>query len=282
MHGCSRRCRADYCAAWGDWVGTFALMELPYDPLASIHDDGFAFIELAAAADPTTPVPACPGWTIADLTYHQGEVCNFWARVVADGIADRGSLRNIETPPRLDGPAMVDWLAATLAMLHDALGTAGDDREVWTWTGANRTSAWVKRRMTHEAAVHRYDIARAIRTAYDVPIPVATDGIDEFLMWFAGTDRREGELKPGGTVHLHCTDTTIDAATEPAIGGDWFISSLKEPACTFTRGARNGDAAVHGRAHDVLMWLWRRSTDGITVNGDEKVARRFRAYTGLD
>ncbi len=125
--------------------------------------------------------------------------------------------------------------------------------------------------------MHRFDAAHAVGDTYEVPTVVAADGIDEFLMWFAGTERREGEMKPGGTVHLHCTDTTeADIA-----GGEWFVSSLKEPICTFTREHRKGDAAVRGRAHDILMWLWRRSDDGIEIIGDEVVARRFRAYTDL-
>jgi uncharacterized protein (TIGR03083 family) len=253
-------------------------MDLPYDPLASLHSDGTAFIGLVAESDPTTSVPACPGWSLADLAYHQGEVWNFWGHVVANGITDRAMLRTIVVPPRVDHDQLAPWLSTTLASLHAALDSAADDQEVWTWTGANRASGWVRRRMAQEAAVHRHDAARAAGQHYEVLTSVAADGIDEFLTWFAGTERRDGELKPGGTVHLHCTDTTEhDVAL-----GEWFVSSLKEPTCTFTREHRKADAAVRGRAHDVLMWLWRRSTEGIEVIGDEKVARRFRAYTALD
>jgi uncharacterized protein (TIGR03083 family) len=253
-------------------------MELSYDQLAMLHGDGIAFIELIAGSDPSTNIPACPGWSLADLAHHQGEVWNFWAHVVAEGISDRGLLRTIAVPPRIEGDQQTQSLNASLTALHTALAEAGTDREVWTWTGANRTSGWVRRRMTHETAVHRFDAARATGASYELPAAVAADGIDEFLMWFAGTERRDGELKPGGTVHLHCTDTT----EQDVAGGEWFVSSLKEPNCTFTREHRKGDAAVRGRAHDILMWLWRRSTDGIEVIGDEKVARRFRAYTALD
>jgi uncharacterized protein (TIGR03083 family) len=173
---------------------------------------------------------------------------------------------------------MVDWLAVTHNELFSALVDAGIEREVWTWTGANRDTAWVRRRMAQETAVHRFDAARAVGIGYEVPTVVAADGIDEFLMWFAGTERCEGAMKPGGTVHLHCTDTTeADVA-----GGEWYVSSLKEPTCTFSREHRKGDAAVRGRAHDILMWLWRRSDDGIEIIGNDVVARRFRAYTNLD
>ena len=250
-------------------------MELPYDPLESLRLDGEGFIETVRGVDPATAVPACPGWTVDDLTYHQGEVWYFWGRVLTDQITDRGQLQHIPTPERLEGDALIEWITSTHTALLTALVEADPDRDVWTWTGANRKPSWVARRMAQEVAVHRADAAHATGTEFRIPARVAADGIDEFLTWFAGNERREGEMKPGGTVHLHCTDT--DEGT-----GEWFVSSLKAPSCTFTREHRKGDAAIRGEAHDLLMWLWRRSTKGVEIIGSEVVARRFRAYTDLD
>lgn len=253
-------------------------MDLPYDPIETLQIDGIAFIELVTATDPDAAVQGCPGWTVLDLARHQGDVWNFWSQVVAMKITDRGLLQTIARPPVLDGALLGDWLATTHNAMYSALVDAGVEQEVWTWTGANRDTAWVRRRMAQETAMHRADAARAAGDGYEIPTSVAADGIDEFLMWFAGRERIDGELKPGGTVHLHCTDTTpADTA-----GGEWFVSSLKAPNCTFTREHRKGDAAVRGAAKDLLAWVWRRSTDGVEVIGDEKVARRFRAYTDLD
>ena len=262
-------------------AGTFIDMtstdDLPYDAIETLRTDGVAFIDLVGDNDSATPIESCPGWTLSDLAYHQGEVWHFWGRIVADGITERGQLRTIRQIDRPDVDVVVDWLSLTHNELFSALVDAGIEREVWTWTGANRDVGWVRRRMAQETAVHRYDAAHATGDTYEVPTTVAADGIDEFLMWFAGSERREGALKPGGTVHLHCTDTDENDVA----GGEWFVSSLKEPSCTFSREHRKGDAAVRGRAHDLLMWLWRRSENGIEVIGDEAVARRFRAYTDL-
>jgi uncharacterized protein (TIGR03083 family) len=255
-----------------------SVTDLPFDAIETLRTDGVGFIDLVAAHDPTTTIPTCPGWTLDDLAYHQGEVWHFWGRVVSSGITQRGQLRTIQQVARPRGDMVIDWLAATHNELFSALVDAGVEREVWTWTGANRTTAWVRRRMVHEAAVHRFDAANAVGGPYYVPTVVAADGIDEFLTWFLGSERREGAMKVGGTVHLHCTDTTVDDVA----GGEWFISSVKEPTATFTREHRKGDAAVRGRAHDLLMWLWRRSDDGVEIIGDDVVARRFRAYTELD
>ena len=118
--------------------------------------------------------------------------------------------------------------------------------------------------------------AKTVGEPHDIPTAVAADGIDEFLMWHAASERREGEKKVGGTVHLHCTDADLaDGA------GEWFVSAMKEPAATFTREHRKGDAAIRGRAHDILMWLWRRDAGPVDVIGDHDVARRFRAFTDL-
>lgn len=252
-------------------------MLLPYDPLESLRVDGDAFIEVVSSGVPDASIAGCPGWSLADLAYHQAEVWNFWAHVVTEHITERGRLQTIPVPQKVEHDQLADLLRTTHAALHAALTNADPNDPVWTWTGANRNVAWVQRRMAQETAVHRYDASRAAGTAHELPSAVAADGIDEFLMWFAGTERRDGELKPGGTMHLHCTDTT----EHDVAGGEWFVASLKAPSCTFTREHRKGDAAVRGRAHDVLMWLWRRSTEGIEVIGDEKVARRFRAYTDL-
>ena len=41
--------------------------DLPYDALETLRVDGVGFIDLVTNHDPDTPVPACPGWTLADL-----------------------------------------------------------------------------------------------------------------------------------------------------------------------------------------------------------------------
>ena len=256
-------------------------MDLPYDAVELLQTNGISFIEIVSESDLDTPVPSCPGWTLADLARHQAETWYFWSQVLADGITDRNRLKEIQAPADPDDEMLVDWLGAAHNGLYSALVRAAPDQAVWSWTGSNQDAGWVRRRMAQDSSIHRHDAANAVGRPYTVPTSVAADGIDEFLTHFLGRERREGEMKVGGTVHLHCTDTTDDDVA----GGDWFVSSVKEPSCTFTREHRKGDAAVRGAAHDVLMWLWRRDghRDGsVEIIGDEVVARRFRAYTVLD
>ena len=252
-------------------------MELPYDAVETIRTNGVTFIDLVSSNDPATSVPSCPGWNLVDLANHHAGVWHFWSRVVADGLTERGQLKTIEPSPVLEGELLTEWLATTHNALVSALVSTPPDQPVWTWTGSKETVSWIRRRMAQESAMHLWDAAHSVGHPYEIPTAVAADGIDEFLMYFLGRERREGEMKVGGTVHLHCTDTT-DADTA---GGEWFVSSVKEPTSTFTREHRKGDAAIRGRAHDLLLWLWRR-TDDVEVIGNAVVARRFRAYTDLD
>jgi hypothetical protein len=58
-----------------------------------------------------------------------------------------------------------------------------------------------------------------------------------------------------------------------------LVSTLDDSGATFTRQHAKGDAAIRGRAHDLLMWLWGRDAGPVEIIGDEGVAIRFRDYT---
>jgi uncharacterized protein (TIGR03083 family) len=133
--------------------------------------------------------------------------------------------------------------------------------------------------MTQETAVHRWDASHAVGIPYEIPVAVAADGIDEFLTWFAGRRVTDNAAPVGGSVHLHCTDTASD--TRSAVNGEWLVSRLDASGIEFSREHAKGDAAVRGRANDLLLWLWRRADSGVEIIGDTAVAERFRAYPAL-
>ena len=249
---------------------------LPYDAIEHIRLDGTEFIRLVSKADPTLSVPTCPGWDLGDLAFHVAHAWNFWAGVVSTGLTDRTGIRDL---PELERPSdhagVIDVLFDAHVRLCNALHASEASTHVWTWTGSTQPIAWVQRRMTHETMVHLWDAGQAIGLDFEFGAAVSADGIDEWLTWFAAEERAEGEMKVGGTVHLHCTDPELADGV-----GEWFISAMKEPKATFTREHRKGDAAIRGRAQDILMWLWRRGEE-VDVIGDVVVARRFRAFTDL-
>ena len=150
---------------------------------------------------------------------------------------------------------------------------------MWTWTGSNQPEIWVERRMTQETAVHRWDAANAVGVPYEIPVAVAADGIDEFLTWFAGRGSPTARL-PSAAAST-CTAPTQAPDTRSSVNGEWLVSRLDESGIAFSREHAKGDAAVRGRANDLLLWLWRRDASGVEILGDADVAERFRAFPEL-
>ena len=247
---------------------------LPYDPHAHLRTDAVRFLEIVADHGFEHRVPSCPDWNLGDLTWHLGGVWNRWGRIVSEGVTTLEGVQAIGTPVRPADDLLLDWVTAAHTSMFSALVRTSDDTDVWTWTGSNQPEIWVERRMTQETAVHRWDAANAVGIPYDIPAAVAADGIDEFLTWFAARLVAENAAPVGGSIHLHCTDT--DAGS-----GEWLVSRLDGSGIEFTREHAKGDAAVRGRANDLLLWLWRRDAGSVEIIGDTDVAERFRAFPKL-
>ncbi|HYN34100.1 MAG TPA: maleylpyruvate isomerase family mycothiol-dependent enzyme [Ilumatobacteraceae bacterium] len=248
--------------------------ELPYDPHAHLRTDAVQFIDIVTTHGFEHAVPSCPDWNLGDLAWHLGNVWTRWGRIVSEGITTFDGVQAIDRPGRPSDELLIDWVTAAYTGLSSALASTSDDTEVWTWTGSNQPEIWVERRMTQETAMHRWDASNAVGLPYDIPVAVAADGIDEHLIWFAGRGAGADATPVGGTVHLHCTDT-VDG------GGEWLVTELDANGATFTREHAKGDAAVRGRAADLLLWLWRREAGPIEILGDDTVANRFRNFTNL-
>lgn len=268
---------------------------LPYDPVGTLRTDGTKLIRIVAdraALDGLgDPVPSCPGWTLGDLARHMGSVWWSWLTRVQEGVVSEDDARSM---PRPTAPAedddVIGWMTTGHGGLLSTLVDTPTDQLVWTFTGAPRDMNWLRRRMVQETAIHRWDAAETAGLPYGIPAAVAADGIDEYLMWFAGR-RRDAEAAAAAgtsepldvTVHLHCTDPDLAEGSEgrgPA-GGEWLVTRLENGHCEFVREHAKGDAAVRGRAHDLLLWCWRRPAGPVEILGDDAVAERFRAFADI-
>src|SRR6476620_7813487 len=134
------------------------------DVRAALVEETAAFGELIRTADPTTPVPTCPDWTIRQLFRHVGRGNRWAAKIVADR--------------RDEVDAAIDWLNAGVQLLLDSVDAAGAHTAVWTFIGPRPAPWWVRRRL-HEATVHRADAAIAVDADYRLAPELAADGIDE-------------------------------------------------------------------------------------------------------
>jgi uncharacterized protein (TIGR03083 family) len=233
------------------------------DLLAALDRAGAA----AGAIEPEAlllAVPDCPGWTVATVVAHTGELYR-WVATIVSQLALTPPLFSSEPVP--DGAALLPYYATGFQELRAALGAADLDEPVWTWAG-RRPVRWWLRRITHEMVIHAGDVQSALGGREPVATPVAVDGIDEFLEVFVtGRFDAAGFGGRGETVHLHATDAP----------GEWLLRFDPE-SVSVTREHAKGDVAARATASDLFVYLWGRGgTATFEIFGDTSLLDRFRS-----
>jgi uncharacterized protein (TIGR03083 family) len=209
--------------------------------------------ELIRPADPATPVPTCPGWTLRQLLTHVGRGHRWAATIVRERASEPVDPRTVpDGKPPAEMDDAVGWLTEGAQLVLDAVAATGADTPVWTFTGPQPASWWVRRRL-HESAVHRADAALALGVPYAVEAEVAADGISEWLAMVASRPAKaDAPALPGDTtLHLHATDDGLGAA------GEWMVRA-NGTGVTWEHGHGKGSAAVRGSAADLLLAVVRR------------------------
>jgi len=238
------------------------------DVRAALVEETAAFGELLRTADPTTPVPTCPAWTVRQLFRHVGRGSRRAAKIVADRRDEALDPREVpDGKPPDDADAATDWLNAGVQLLLDSVDAAGAHTAVWTFIGPRPAPWWVRRRL-HEATVHRADAAIAVGADYRLAPELAADGIDEWLERVAVEVSAESSpLDAGKTLHLHATDDDLGSA------GEWTITGTDD-GIAWSHEHGKGDAALRGSAKDLLLAVVRRQTateGGLEVFGDTAI-----------
>ncbi len=234
--------------------------------LSAIAADGAA---LAAAATDhlEVAVPSCPGWDMAELVRHTGNVHHHKVAVIEVGGTQRPQVRWPTAPP--GGPALLTWYREGLALLLDRLGTFDPETPAWSWAGDHRVAFW-QRRMAQETLVHRWDAQAAVGEIGPVDPEMAADGVDEWLRVIL-PDPDGAYDGPSGTAHLHRSDGE----------GEWLVDLSSWPPVVSDGHAR-GDAALRGRAEDLLLVLWgRRPLTTVELHGDPAIVEGLLAAPQL-
>ena len=162
------------------------------------------------------------------------------------------------------------WYREGIGALLEALTAAGEGTPVWNWSSEPHVSAFWHRRMAHETAMHRWDAESASGIPTDIFRELAVDGIDELVTVFLP---RYSEWSPdpadlGGSLGVSCEDAPRE----------WLIR-LAGRESSATRGSADGDAVVHGRASDVLLFLYNRvAVSRVAVRGDESIVQRWTTH----
>ncbi|MCL9762284.1 maleylpyruvate isomerase family mycothiol-dependent enzyme [Frankia sp. AiPa1] len=220
--------------------------------------------DLYRDCDPTTPVPTCPGWTLATLVAHVGGGHRWTATIVT-----RRSTENVafaEVPdvrrPR-DQQAAVAWLRDSARQIITAVDATGPDVPVWTPFGGLRPARWWIRRRLHEDTGHRADALLALGREVVMAPAIAADGLSELLdliavgpPWFAVP------LEDGTTLTL----TATDSATS------WSVARSADTVA-WTGVPAAATVTVSGAAVDLYLLALRRiSADNarLAISGDPK------------
>lgn len=222
----------------------------PAAHVAHLRADSAALLE-AYLAEPTAPVPSCPGWDRTALLGHVAGI-HSWVRAQVEAGPDE-RIRLSATPRPPEGPALPSWFesnAAATALALDHMDTSA----TWpSWAGP-QPGTFYPRRMAQETAVHRWDA-----TGGAIDAALAADGVDELLVTFVPLIPAERLTGAKGTIHLHATD----------IDGEWLVGLGPEGITAEHRHAK-GDVALRGEAADLLLWAWNRAAidDRFEVFGD--------------
>jgi uncharacterized protein (TIGR03083 family) len=243
---------------------------------AALLDQTRDFGNMIASADPSTPVPTCPEWTLKQLFRHVGRGNRWAAQIIADRRSDTLDPRDVrDGRPPDDSDAAIEWLNTSAKLVIDAVDSVGPETRVWTFLGPRPCGWWIRRRL-HEATVHRADAAFATGVEYDLSPELAADAISEWIERVSVEARPPMPLEQGQTLHLHATDDGLGPT------GEWTVTNDSEDGLVWSHAHGKGEAALRGPAKDLLLAIVRRRAPadaGVEVLGDVAVWDRWLAHT---
>ena len=184
--------------------------------LGDLYRDGRErFIGVVSDADPGTPVPACPGWTVKDVLAHV-------AGIPADILAGR-----------LDGVATDPWTAAQVDARRDS--SIADIAAEWHETGAQVDTMVdsfgpTGAQLLFDLTTHELDVRAAVGASFPDALPVYDVALD-----FVMHNLAAGVVGDGGPLRIDADDAS------------WSLGGDGAPKATLTTTKRELIRAVAGR-----------------------------------
>jgi uncharacterized protein (TIGR03083 family) len=258
-------------------------MSAELDHLHHLDAESARFRSVLNRAQPSAPVPTCPGWDAADLLWHLTEVQAFWSAIVRERCADPGELPG-PVPSRPDSYAdLLELAETTAAELSRVLAATPASTGVWTWSD-DRTAGFVRRRQAHEALIHRVDAECVTGQRTPLDAALAADGVDEALrvMFGESPDWVQLDVDEHASIRVTSTDTGkhwlvrlaryqgTDEAGQEQAGSTVVVADQDHDLATA--------ATVSATAADLDCWLWSRPPQGaVELAGDVQVLAGLRA-----
>jgi uncharacterized protein (TIGR03083 family) len=213
---------------------------------------------LLAGADPGAAVPACPGWTVRDLTGHLVAGHRWAAAIVLTG-------RKQAVPD--PGPDPLPWFEASGTALLAALRTVDPGEPCWNFAHVDeRAGFWARRRM-HELVVHGVDARQAIGLPVTLDPGLAADGIDEVFHVFLPRMLQRGAAPA----------VTVPVSVEATDSGDaWTLMPATDGPPRVERTPADPVATVRGTAAELYLAIWGRGpVQGLAIDGDRAAGTAF-------
>lgn len=243
---------------------------LPTDEyLAAILADADRIAAAYEVGPASSPVAACPGWSLLDLVTHVGAVHRWATEAIATAATPAG---RIDATPGDDDPGA--WLRAGAGALIDALDAVDPAASAWhPFPGPKRQWFW-SRRMAVETMLHRVDAEVTVGSASTLRTDLAIVGLHEvFTSGYPRTTTRESLAYPSSTLHIHCTDDDRQPGW-----GEWLIRFDGSDGYVVTTEHAKGDAAIRSDAGPLLLALMHRGDRGaLDIVGDPEAAEAWLA-----
>ncbi|MCA2219168.1 maleylpyruvate isomerase family mycothiol-dependent enzyme [Jidongwangia harbinensis] len=239
------------------------------DCLAADH----ARLREVAPAGLAAPVPTCPGWTVADLTRHVGDVYLHKTLAIREGAEP-----DPWPPAELADAEPLALLDRGYAGLLAEFAAHRPEDPAGSWYTPDPTVGFWIRRMAQETVIHRIDAELGTgRPVATVPDDLAVDGIDELLKVFVAFGVAEWgdyftEILAGSPGRAYAVRTD---------GAGWRIRTGPGVfAVADGAGDDPADVTVSGPPAAVLRWMWNRQAagepSGVTVEGDPEAIAELR------
>jgi len=240
--------------------------------LAALRADSPALQDALAQAGPDAPIPACAGWTGADLAGHVTSVLRWVREMVARGVAAHPA--DAPAPAeRREWEAALDDLRRELTGTIETLEALDADFPAWNWAPQAKTAGFWQRRMAHEISVHRWDAEAAAGRPTPIETKLAADGIGEVLDSWLPAGKRKGPTDLHGVAHLIASDA----------GYEWFVRlrgpgvALLDTGTILDTDNHHPRAEATGTASDILLTLMgRQRTDRLVISGDPRLISALR------
>jgi len=209
------------------------------------------------------PVPCCPGWSLADVVKHLGNVYN-WAGTVVEGrLAQPPSGDAI--PRRPEDMSAPEWMSDRLDRLVSVLAEVPGDVDLWTFSSAEPTPAFWWRRQAHETLIHRVDAEAASDVAITPVEPgLAADNIDELFEVHSFNEEHDDGSPATPSSHDRAGTGEADVAVPGQAEGD--SARARDSADEQGAGATREPASIHLHASDLEDAEWTIDTRSRSIS----------------